>query len=82
MWAYKYLNEDTRLHVPTFRTFLRQNHDIFKLWCEEVWEPLENRTNFMLRIIRFATYFFMLFLLVCALVDPKDRYYSTECDKR
>lgn len=68
--------------MPSFRTFLKQNHDILKLWCEEDHEPLENRTNFGLRILRFTTYFFMLFLIVCGLVGPQDRFYSQECNKR
>lgn len=36
MWAYKFIKKDTRLQVPSFWTFLKQNHDILKLWCEEV----------------------------------------------
>ena len=35
MWAYRYINKETRLQVPTFKTFIKQNHDILKLWCEE-----------------------------------------------
>jgi hypothetical protein len=45
--------------VPTFSTFLKQNHDILKLWCEETHEPVEDRINFLLRILRFAFYFFI-----------------------
>jgi len=82
MWAYKYVNQETRLHVPSFKTFLKQNHDILKLWCEEEQEPLDVRTNFSLRILRFTAYLFMLFLIVCALINPQDRYYAEECDKR
>jgi hypothetical protein len=43
---------------------------------------VEDRINFLLRILRFAFYFFLLFILVVAMVDPKDKYYSDECDKR
>lgn len=70
MWAYMYINKDTRLQVPTVKTFMKQNHDILKLWCEEILEPMDERTNFTLRILRFATYIFLLFLIVIALVAP------------
>jgi len=33
-------------------------------------DPIEDRTNFVLRIIRFLTYFFLLFLIVTALINP------------
>ena len=68
--------------MPTFSTFLKQNHDILKLWIEETHEPVEDRINFLLRILRFAFYFFLLFILVVAMVDPKDKFYSDECGKR
>jgi len=58
------------MQVPTFSTFLRENHDLLKMWCEEVHEPLEDRTNFILRILRFACYFFLMFLIVVALINP------------
>jgi hypothetical protein len=45
-------------------------------------DPIEDRTNFVLRIIRFLTYFFLLFLIVTALINPQDKYYATECAKR
>ena len=70
MWAYKFMKKETRLQVPSFSTFLKENHDLLKLWCEEVSEPLEDRIIFPLRILRFATYFFLLFLIVVALIDP------------
>jgi hypothetical protein len=82
MWAYKFIKKDTRLQVPSFWTFLKQNHDILKLWCEEVQEPPDERIIFPLRIIRFGTYFFLLFLIVTALIHPRDIYYTEECYKR
>ncbi len=82
MWAYKFLKKETRLQVPSFWTFLRENHDILKLWCEEVTEPLEDRTIFPLRILRFTCYIFLLFLLVVGLIHPRDKYYKEECTKR
>lgn len=82
MWAYKFLKKETRLQVPSWWTFLKENHDLLKLWCEEVHEPMEDRTIFVVRLIRFLNYVMLLFLLICALIDPKDRYYSEECFKR
>ena len=82
MWAYKFIRNETRMQVPTFSTFLKQNHDLLKLWCEETHEPVEDRINFLLRILRFGCYFFLLFILVVAMVDPKDKFYSDECEKR
>jgi hypothetical protein len=76
MWAYKFIKKETRLQVPTFNTFLKQNHDILKLWCEEVQEPLEDRMMFGLRILRFTNYFFLLFLIVVALVNPQEEFYT------
>ena len=76
MWAYRYINKETRLQVPTFKTFIKQNHDILKLWCEEIQEPMDERVNFTLRIFRFATYCFLLFLIVILLVAPQDLYYA------
>ena len=70
MWAYKFLRKETRLQVPTFWSFIKQNHDILKLWCEEVWEPYEDRTIFVLRIAKFFTYLLMMFLIVVALINP------------
>lgn len=82
MWAYKFIKKETRLQVPSFKTFLKQNHDILKLWCEEVQEPLEERIIFPLRILRFVVYFFMLFLLIVGLINPQDSYYQEQCFKR
>jgi hypothetical protein len=82
MWAYKFMKKETRLQVPTFSTFLKQNHDLLKLWCEETHEPPEDRTIFPLRILRFFVYLLLLFLLIVALIHPKDTYYREECYKR
>lgn len=82
MWAYKFIKKETRLQVPSFSTFLKQNHDILKLWCEEVHEPVEDRIIFPLRILRFTNYFFLLFLIIVALIGPQDKYYNDECYKR
>lgn len=49
---------------------MKQNHDILKLWCEEVHEPQEDRIIFLLRILRFLNYLFLLFLIVVALINP------------
>ena len=68
--------------MPSWWTFLKENHDLLKLWCEEVHEPMEDRTIFSLRCLPFATYFFLLFLIVTALIEPKDKYYAQECYKR
>ncbi len=72
MWAYKFLRKDTRLQVPTFKTFMRQNHDLLKLWFEEEHEPLEERINFILRVFRFLVYIMILIIIEYALINPND----------
>ena len=82
MWAYKIIRKETRSHVPKFGPFLRQNHDLLKFWYEEETEPLEDRTNFLLRFLRFSCYLLLLFLFVNVIINPKDSYYHSECGKR
>lgn len=82
MWAYNFVKKETRLQVPTWWTFLKQNHDLLKLWCEEEQEAYEDRTNFLLRSIRFINYLLLLFLIICALINPQESFYAEECLKR
>ena len=82
MWVYKFSNERTRTQVPKFWTFLRQNHDLLKLWMEDVYEEVEDRFSFFLRVVRFITVQCMLFVIVFALMAPDDSYFQRECFKR
>ena len=75
MWAYKFLKKSTRLQVPTYSNFLKQNHDLLKCWCEEEHEPLDERIMFPLRVIRFICYMMLILIFIHVLVDPKDKYY-------
>jgi hypothetical protein len=79
MWIYKYAKKETRLQVPKFSTFLKQNHDLLKLWFEDTHEKLEDRISFILRVLRFVTSFFILFCFTYILINPKDTYYHNEC---
>jgi hypothetical protein len=82
MWAYKVLRKDTRWQIPKFRIFLKQNNDFLKFWCEEEWELPEDRINFLLRFLRFICYFFLLFVFVNIIINPKDSYYNSQCAMR
>ena len=82
MWLYKYIDKGTRTQVPTFKTFLRENHDTVKMWLENTTEPEERRISFSLRVLRWLVSFCFLFLFVYALIDPQGGYYIQECDKR
>eukprot|EP00347_Sterkiella_histriomuscorum_P020903 403336019 len=82
MWAYKFARKETRLQVPKYRTFLKQNHDLLKLWYEEEHEASEERVNFLLRNFRFGIYILLIFIFVYTLIDPNDEYYFNECQKR
>lgn len=82
MWAYKYARKETRLQVPKFKNFMKQNHDLLKLWYEDTQEQLEERIGFLLRCLRFLTGFLILFLAVYLIIDPRDNYYNEECNKR
>jgi len=79
MWAYKFLNKDSRLYVPTLKTFLKQNHDLLKLWFEEEHEPPDERINFWIRMLRFITYLLLAVVMEYALIDPQDKYYHDTC---
>lgn len=82
MWVYKFAKKETRLQSPKFFTFLKENHDLLKLWFEDMHEPLEQRISFVLRFLRFVTTFFILFIATFALIHPQDEYYNNECSKR
>jgi hypothetical protein len=82
MWVYKYSQEKSRTQVPKFWTFLRQNHDVFKLWFEDVTEAIEDRISFPLRLIRFISTQCLLFIFIYIFIGPKDGYYQQECTKR
>ena len=34
MWVHKFITKETRTQVPKFKTFLRNNQDLLKLWYE------------------------------------------------
>ena len=82
MWLYKFINKESRTHVPTFWTFLRTNHDSIKMWLENTAEPLHLRIHFALRVIRWITSACILFLFVYAMIGPQGEYYMKECEKR
>ena len=75
MWVNRYLTKETRTHVPKFKTFLRNNQDLLKLWYEDVNSVLEERIAFPMRVIRFMCSAAILFIACYAIVDPQGSYY-------
>ena len=82
MWAYEFVKKDTRYKVLTLKTFMKQNHDLPKLWYEEEHIPKEIRTNFYLRFWKFFTLINFLVIFVYTLIDFQDDYYQGMWDRR
>jgi hypothetical protein len=82
MWIYKFSRPATRTQVPKFTTFLRQNHDLMKLTMEDVYDNVEDRFMFFLRVVRFLAIQMIQFVIVFALLKPEDGYFQRECFKR
>ena len=56
--------------MPKFKTFLRNNQDLLKLWYEDTATRIEERMAFPMRVIRFLTSTSLLFVFVYAFVNP------------
>ena len=82
MWSYKYLNKDTKLHVPKFKTFFFQNQELLNLWYEDETEPLEERIHFAMRCLKYVAHLFILFVLIIAIIDARDLEHYKHCDQR
>jgi len=82
MWAYNYFEKDSHLRVPSFKLFLKHNHDLTRMWFEETYEEPEDRTSFLLRALKFKTMCCILFIFTFVMINPKDQQYQAECDKR
>ena len=50
MWVYKFADKETRQQVPTWKTFIRSNHDSIKMWLENTTEIVAWRVHFGLRL--------------------------------
>lgn len=82
MWLFKFVDKETRTQVPTFKTFMRSNHDTIKMWLENTSQPLDIRQSFSLRVLQMLISICILFLFVHVLIQPEGSYYKQECDKR
>ena len=69
MWAYKFINKDTRLHVPSFKTFFFQNQELLQLWYEDETVELEERVSFAMRCLRYSGHLFILFVALVKVID-------------
>lgn len=79
MWAYKYYKtrkQKEGLEVPKFGTFLKYNHDITRMWYQEVSEPPEDRVSFLLRLLRYIGHLCLLFIALYLVISPEDKYYD------
>lgn len=83
MWAYKYMQKETKLQVPSFKSFFYENQELLALWFEnESEELLEDRPPFAMRCLKYLTQLSFLLVSVILLVDAKDMGYSQNCEKR
>jgi hypothetical protein len=82
MWAFKLAKKETRTIVPSYRNFMEENQDSLKLWFEEMREVPDERSSFLVRLIKFLTHIAILFIMLYVLINPKDSYYQKECAKR
>ena len=82
MWVYKFIQKDSRTQVPSFWTFLRSNQDTIVMWLENTTEPINTRVHFSLRVLRWLTSMCILFMFVYAMIRPRGKYYTAECEKR
>lgn len=82
MWAYKFLNKDTRLQVPSFKTFMFQNQEWLQLWYEDETVELEDRVNFAMRCLRYSGHLFILFCVMIIMINSQDAENQNFCDRR
>jgi hypothetical protein len=75
MWVYRYNNTETRVQVPTLKTFFFQNHDVLKWWYEDGLEPVEDRLSFSMRTCRILMVSCILFIFTNVIINPHDSYY-------
>lgn len=69
MWAYKFLQKETKLQVPRFKTFFYQNQDLLVLWYEDQNEPVEDRIPFSMRCLKYVAHMCILFAIMVALIN-------------
>ena len=82
MWAYKYIQKETKLEVPKFKVFLFQNQDLLKLWYEDESEPMEDRISFAMRFLKYSVELFMQLVILFVLLNSKDEEFQKVCSKR
>jgi hypothetical protein len=82
MWAHKFIRKETRSHVPKYKTFIFQNHDLLKMWFEDMAETQEDRCSFCIRGLRWLAGVAILFIFTYLVISPQDKYFNTECNKR
>lgn len=82
MWAYKFLQKDTKLQVPKFKTFVYQNQDLLKLWYEDESEPLEDRISFAMRCLKYGAQICMQMTILYAFINSRDLFYHKICNQR
>lgn len=79
MWAYKFINRDTRLNVPTFKTFFFHNQELLQLWYEDESLELEDRVNFAMRCLRYSGHLFILFVVLVKVISAEDHTFHFQC---
>ena len=82
MWAYNFMWKNSRSQVPRLKSFLKVNHDLPKCWCEQTYLPTEDRSPFILRLLRFLVGLSVLLMCTILFLAPKDEYYEEECLRR
>jgi hypothetical protein len=82
MWAYKFLQKDTKLDVPKFKTFVYQNQDLLKLWYEDEQERLEDRISFAMRCLKYGAHLCILLVILISLFNNSDESFDQICSRR
>ena len=82
MWAYKFINKDTRLNVPSFKTFFFENQELLQLWYEDETVEIEERVNFAMRLLRYCGHLFILFLVLVKVIGAQDHDFNYQCKQR
>jgi hypothetical protein len=70
MWAHKFIRKETRQQVPKYKTFIMQNHDLLKMWFEDMAEPIQDRCVFGIRFIRWLASLAILFIMTYTVIAP------------
>jgi hypothetical protein len=59
-----------------------QNHDLLKMWFEDMAEPIPDRCIFGIRFIRWLASLSILYIMTYLIIDPQDNYFDEQCHKR